>query len=440
MEDDPSLFEPSSDLNSIPAPSVSAPSIPEPQPVSAPSFFSDSNRVDTTIPAPAPKLEFTTPPEPEPEMFSNPKPGPMVFGDEDSSSSDNGPMVFGDEDSSSSDNGPMVFGDEDLSVPPISKEEIFVPIPEVVPVAEPELEEWSIPSIPTPSTPQNDEPSYTASSIPSEAEINASIPALPPRSNKITPAPQGPVTFDDFDDVPSTQTVVQNSAPPPLVFDTMDEPTSDPIPASNPMPTEMATPIAPIPKPMSTQQSNIGFVEQPNTSGFPNARPAAAPAGFKPKPQQSSPMFSGNNASSSKQSGSSSFSNLGFSDSSKSSKSSMNTLLGALGGTSSNHKSSTKSFQPFSSTPSGSKSTSSFFIPEVNVENNSPTQFESFTPPIPKKVQLKSIPQEDSKKKKKKDKKDKKKKKKKKNIIICPSCGAMLSSKYKFCNKCGSPI
>ena len=66
------------------------------------------------------------------------------------------------------------------------------------------------------------------------------------------------------------------------------------------------------------------------------------------------------------------------------------------------------------------------FIPEVKVE---PTIIEPSPTPVP----------EPAKKKKKKEKKVRGKKKKS-SIVICSTCGAILSASYKFCNKCGSPV
>ncbi len=270
---------------------------------------------------------------------------------------------------------------------PMEFVEIPTPPPQQKILTEPQKqEEWSVPSTPTPlPTPPPQKP------VPMD-EIEASIPPVP---SKPTDSDSGPIVFDEpITPAPASDKI---SAPPPLVF----QPEKD-----EPKPTAI---FSPTPKKEPWKPANATPASAPTI--FPNAKPATGPTGFQAKSAPSKPEktpFTGE---------------TGLEQ--VSSTKAIDNLLGAL------H---TKPHTPSSSTPLFGGSTSSFkktskpsmFIPEVKVE---PTIIEPSSTPVP----------ESAKKKKKKEKRVRGKKKKS-SIIICSTCGAILSATYKFCNKCGSPV
>lgn len=345
------------------------------------------------------------------------------------------------------------ISNENLNIPPIPRKQVVkqpeptnwsIPeIPTPSPKPEPEPVNWSIPEIPSPSPEPvgKIEPvSYSQQNIPSQNEIDKSIPDIPQRSEQTTSI-QGPITFDDSDQnfEELDQPTSKQSTPLPLVFETPDEilfedssPDSDIIDT-----TEKVSP---------GEENKWGFLSQQpkaepkiivpapvgrnkNPFSFPNATPAAPPPTFKKpeifpkkdpilKPQSKKKRHS---------------SNVLFGDvvSEKKPKTdSVGSFLGALG----TNKTSTpkskpmQSFMAFTEKPSQEKSKPSFFVPEIQTKTKSKSlQFSDLTP----------IPE--TKKDKRKAKKAKKGEKKK-NIVICKTCAALLNSSYKFCNKCGSRL
>ncbi|MCP4762629.1 MAG: hypothetical protein GY870_12685, partial [archaeon] len=199
---------------------------------------------------------------------------------------------------------------------------------------------------------------------------------------------------------------------------------------------------------------------------FPKAKPAAPPSGFKPKPaappagfkpKPSSLFGKPETVKKSPQApksipfGGAMF-QTGTQQEEKTEAGSINSLLGALG-TKPTTKATTpapekrQSFMSFSGNSSQKQEKQSFFVPEVK-EKSEPQPIKIIQPTIanqfekPKVIPEKKKDKKD-KKKGKKDKKDRKTKKDKKNqkgITVCPSCGSILSGKYKFCNKCGSKL
>lgn len=322
------------------------------------------------------------------------------------------------------------ISNENLNIPPIPRKQ-------VVKQPEPEPTNWSIPEIPSPSPEPvgKIEPvSYSQQTIPSQNEIDKSIPDIPQRSEQTTSI-QGPVTFDDseqnFEEL--DQPTSKQSTPLPLVFETPDEiPFEDTGPDSDLIDkTEKVNP---------DEENKWGFLsQQPKTEpkiivpkpigrnknlfSFPNATPAAPPPTFKkpeifpkkdpvlkPQPKKKRPS-----------------SKVLFGDDvsvKKPKTDSVGSFLGALGTnkTTSSKSKPIQSFMPFTEKSSQEKSKPSFFIPEIKTKSKS--------------LQFSPIPET------KKDKKKAKKAKKgeKKNIVICQSCGALLNSTYKFCNKCGGRL
>ncbi|MCP4762312.1 MAG: GTP-binding protein, partial [archaeon] len=221
---------------SIPPPISS----PIPQPVSQPNvnFFDTNNRKDINIPKPIssslpPAFSGDLPDEDLTPQFTNNIPPPQPV-------------------------SRSIEQDYNISALPIQpKTEPRIPEPI------PEPEEWAIPEVPIPKTSfQKVEPqeSYT---LPSQDEIDASIPIVPKKSPiKPATAVQGPITFDD-DSFSEPTKIEQDTAPPPLVFDIPEDNSSPKI--------EFESDSPPIP-------------QKPATPSFPKAKPAAPPSGFKPKP------------------------------------------------------------------------------------------------------------------------------------------------------------
>ncbi len=212
----------------------------------------------------------------------------------------------------------------------------------------------------------------------SMSEIEASIPPVP---KKVDLSDSGPIVFD----TPATAAPHQSSntitAPPPLVFSPEEEAPKESWTPSKAKPA--APPIL-----------------------FPNAQPAAAPSGFTPKPTPPEKVpFK-------KETGLEQVST----------PKAIDNLLGALH-TRPQSSSSAPSFFGGSSSSFKKSSKPSVFIPEVKME---PKIIEPSPTLVPESA------------KKKRDKKLRGKKNK--SIVICGTCGAILSASYKFCNKCGSSV
>lgn len=243
-------------------------------------------------------------------------------------------------------------------------------------------EEWRVTSTPHPRPQPAPTPAPPAHQ-PSRDEIEASIPPVPLKNQGVS----GPIVFDTS--VPTQQPSV--SAPPPIVFQ-----------PDAPKETAKSHPWTP---------TNAKATSGPII--FPNAKPSAAPMGFTPKPTPPTKSAMPEKTPFTADTGLEQVS----------STKAIDNLLGAL---------STRPQSPSSSTPLFGGSSSSFkktskpsvFIPEVKME--------------PKIIEPSPTLVSESAKKKKE--KTWGKKKNKSSIVICSTCGAILSTNYKFCNKCGSPV
>ncbi|MHA1109927.1 MAG: GTP-binding protein [Promethearchaeota archaeon] len=269
---------------------------------------------------------------------------------------------------------------------PMEFVEIPTPPPkQELPPAPQQTEEWSVPSTPTPqptSAPQE--------GIPSMTEIEASIPPVPKKSEFTD---SGPIVFDTPATYTPQQPTVKTSAPPPLVFQPEEEAPKETQKFGKRRKKEKWSP------------PNAQPVAAPTL--FPNAQPAAAPSGFtsKPTPPDKVPFK--------KETGLEQVST----------PKAIDNLLGALH-TRPQSSSSSPSMFGGSSSPFKKTSKPTVFIPEVKME--------------PKKIEPSpTLVPEPAKKKKEKRQRGKKKNK---SITICSNCGAILSSAYKFCNKCGSSV
>jgi small GTP-binding protein len=283
----------------------------------------------------------------------------------------------------------------------------FVEIPTPPPVqaqATLKEEEWSVSSTPTatPTSPQPvSPPTPMPSSVTNMDEVEASIPPVPKKTGDPS---SSPIVFDTPAPAPQP-TTSKPYAPPPLVFQPEEEKPKE-TPKFTPTAKETWTP------------SNAAPAKGP--INFPNAKPATGPTGFTPKPTAQPAPASGKSPFTA---------NTGLEQ--VSSTKAIDNLLGAL---STKNQSSTTSGGTtlFGGSTSSFKKTSkpSVFIPEVKVEPEiiQPAPSPALTP----------IAKPEKKKKEKKVRG--KKKKKKSSIIICGTCGAILSASYKFCNKCGSPV
>jgi len=257
----------------------------------------------------------------------------------------------------------------------------FVEIP-----TPPPKEDLNIPSIPrkqeewevpSPSRPTTVPTTISQDIGPSKEEIEASIPPVPKKPISFD---SGPIVFDT--PVPVKPTTEKVSAPPPLVFQPGAE-----APIEKPK-------FTPSPTTQSWTPSNAKPTAAPIL--FPKAKPAAAPAGFQPKSSavsEKTPFTA----------------DTGLEQ--VSSTKAIDNLLGAL------------TSKPQSSSTFKKTSKPSMFIPEVKVESKN----------------IEPVPLTESEKKKK-EKKLWGKKREKSSIVICSTCGAILSANYKFCNKCGSPV
>ncbi|MHA1341124.1 MAG: GTP-binding protein [Promethearchaeota archaeon] len=353
-----------------------------------------------------------------------------------------------------------------------------------------ELEDISATIPPVPPKPSAKKPSsgpivFTApDSIPKEEleDISATIPPVPPKPSA-KKSSSGPIVFTAPDSIPEEELEdISATIPPvppkpsakksssgPIVFTAPDsipeeesEDISATIPPVPPKPTEKKQETEPIlfasskdfvkeedikklippvpPKDKKAMQGPLTFDVPKKKSEMPqkpvtfiNARPATPPPGFKPR-TVSNPIFAIQPKQNKKETTSIPF--MGSSSQSKKSVDSMNTFLGALGSKIKEKPKSSASlqgFQPFTPKTSAKESSKpAFFIPKV--EQEKPKEIPIIKPFQPGNDKLNVAEA------KKDKKKDKKKKKKDKNIIICPTCGAILNSSYKFCNKCGTKL
>ena len=345
---------------------------------------------------------------------------------------------------------PMVFDEEPESEPEPQPTEIQKPKISSVQFSqqkeEDAEEEWSIPDI-QPSKPETSDleaPSLSAKSIPAEDEIEASIPSVPQKKK-----PQTPITFDE----PTETADTTSSAAPPLEFTKpKDIPSEDLQPFGKPAGDESWTPMPESPE-TKEQPGPITFDKEPEPEPrptvskpitFPNAKPAEAPPEFKRK-KASNPIF-GAASSSSSQPKAKPFSAPFTSEKQKKAKKesgAMNTFLGALGsktkGTTSENKSK-KGFTPFASFGSSKKKPSAGFIPKSKNKGNSVQLKEIGSSGKSEPSIIRPASSTAVKSKSKKRKRRKKKRNKKQDIIICPTCGAIVNAKYKFCNKCGTKL
>ncbi|MHA1727939.1 MAG: GTP-binding protein [Promethearchaeota archaeon] len=338
-----------------------------------------------------------------------------------------------------------------------------IPKSKLEPKLEPEPEEWAIPDMPVPIKPFSNKvelPSKSQISLPTEKEIEESIPEIPKSSVIPSTGIQGPITFDDFENTSDKKSErsgqpegseqieqleqlkpIKSSAPPPLIFKKAEEirqkepepeskvtlkPSEPAVSKTWELLTQKSEPKIIIPKPITPKKRSFQFG---------NAQPAPPPLKFKSKKSSDKLLsFLGDDNifpfQPKKQDSSKGI--LFGSDTPKkeSGLNSVNSLLGALGSKqkSKSKQTSFNGFTAFSDGSSQKKSDSSLFIPEIDTKQPIKPSF------------ITQLEEEKGDIKEKKKKKKKRKEKKDTDIVICSNCGALLNSKYSFCNKCGSKI